>query len=134
MKETSDLYIKQDFDLKEALYNIVRLRHFAHEQLDKRKQSGVIFFDIKGAFDEIWLDGLIYKFHDMQLSLYINHPVYCILFRRPSMKIENVLYKPFIFGSGTHPRFTTNLSSIHNIYKRFNEHYSQARRTQTPCR
>ncbi len=87
---------------RSTMYNIIRLQRFTREQLDQRKHSAVSFFDIKGAFDSVWFDGLIYKLYDLQLPVYLIRFIISFLDDRiASIEIENTLSKSFMLKSGT---------------------------------
>ena len=90
---------------KSTVYNIIRLERYAHEQLhgsQGRRHSGVIFFDIKAAFDSVWHDGLIYKLNDLRLPRYLLRYLVSFLYNRTAtIEIENILSRPFKLNSGT---------------------------------
>jgi hypothetical protein len=90
---------------KSTLYNIIRLERYAHEQLhgsQGRRHSGVIFFDIKAAFDSVWHDGLIYKLNDLRLPRYLLRYLVSFLYNRTAtIEIENTLSRSFKLNSGT---------------------------------
>ena len=90
---------------KSTLYNIIRLERYAHEQLhgtEARRHSGVIFFDIKAAFDSVWHDGLIYKLNDLRLPRYLLRYLVSFLYdRTATIEMENTLSRSFKLNSGT---------------------------------
>ena len=90
---------------KSTLYNIIRLERYAHEQLhgpQGRRHAGVIFFDIKAAFDSVWHDGLIYKLNDIRLPQYLLKYLVSFLYNRTaSIEMENTLSRSFKLNSGT---------------------------------
>jgi hypothetical protein len=87
---------------KSTIYNIVRLERHAREQLKQDRQSAVILFDIKAAFDSVWHDGLIYKLNNLRLPQYLIRYVIAFLSKRTaSVELENTLSYPFQLKSGT---------------------------------
>lgn len=90
---------------KSTLYNIIRLERYANEQLhgqEGRRHSGVIFFDIKAAFDSVWHDGLIYKLNDLRLPRYLlRYLVSFLCNRTATIEMENTLSRSFKLNSGT---------------------------------
>jgi retron-type reverse transcriptase len=87
---------------KSSLYNVVSLERYAAEQLQRKRHSAVIFFDIKAAFDSIWHDGLITKLVDLRLSPEIINYVVCFLRNRNAfIVLDNIVSRPFNLSSGT---------------------------------
>ncbi|CAF3313020.1 unnamed protein product [Rotaria sp. Silwood2] len=87
---------------RSTMYNIIRLERYAREQLQKRRHSAVIFFDIKAAFDTVWFDGIIYKLFDLRLPDYLICFIISFLDNRTaSIEIENTLSKSILLKSGT---------------------------------
>jgi hypothetical protein len=87
---------------KSTMYNIVILDRYAREQLKQDRQSAVILFDIKAAFDSLWHDGLIYKLNNLRLPQYLIRYIIAFLSSRTaSIELENTLSYPFQLKSGT---------------------------------
>lgn len=87
---------------KSTNYNLVRLERYAREQLLQSRHSGVIFFDIKAAFDSVWHDGLIYKINELRIPLYLQKYLLAFLEdRTASIEFENTLSRVFKLRRGT---------------------------------
>ncbi|CAF3691628.1 unnamed protein product [Rotaria sp. Silwood1] len=87
---------------KSTMYNILRLNRCARQALDRNHHAGVIFFDIKSAFDSVWHDGLIYKMNDFRLPVYLIRWTISFLYRRTAqVELENQLSHSFEIKSGT---------------------------------
>ncbi|CAF2145764.1 unnamed protein product [Rotaria magnacalcarata] len=90
---------------KSTMYNIVRIERYVKSQLHPskiRRHTAAIFFDIKAAFDSVWQEGLIYKFNDLRLPIYIIK--YLISFlesRTATVELDNTLSRLFTLSSGT---------------------------------
>jgi hypothetical protein len=77
---------------KSTIYNIVRLERYAREQLNHGRNSAIIFFDIKAAFDSVWHEVLLYKINDLRLPPYLTQYLTSFLQDRTgSIEFENVL-------------------------------------------
>jgi retron-type reverse transcriptase len=90
---------------KSTIYNIVQLERYANQNLHtsgRKRQSAVIFFDIKAAFDSVWHDGLIYKLYDLRLPRYqLNYLIAFLTNRTAAIELGNQLSRLFELKSGT---------------------------------
>lgn len=87
---------------KSTTDNLLHLTHDIHAHLHRSRQTGLVVFDIKQAFDSVWHNGLLFKLKQLHIPDYLWR--WCQQFvtnRQSLIEINSYVSESFVLCRGT---------------------------------
>jgi hypothetical protein len=87
---------------RSTIDNLLQLKHNIELSLDRNRHVALITFDIKGAFDAVWHQGLLWKLKEMKIPTYLWCWIHLFLLQREAkIEYKASVSSTFILQRGT---------------------------------